>query len=74
MKQVLLEQGLWKNGLVMQCKKAKDGSWGQCEVGATDCCVRCNLDFQPDFKQQESFVQEVIEAAGKLCVFLPKFH
>jgi hypothetical protein len=29
---------------------------------------------QPDFREQRSLVQEVIEAAGHLCIFLPKFH
>ena len=31
-------------------------------------------ELQPDFKEQKSLVQEVIEAAGHLCIFLPKFH
>jgi hypothetical protein len=74
MKQVLLERGLWKNGLVMQCKKVKDGSGGKCKVGASECCARRILDLQPDFQDQKSLVQEVIEAAGHLCIFLPKFH
>ncbi|KAF8228642.1 hypothetical protein L208DRAFT_1290586 [Tricholoma matsutake] len=26
------------------------------------------------FQEQKSLVQEVIEAAGHLCIFLPKFH
>jgi transposase len=29
---------------------------------------------QPDFKDQRSLVQEVIESVGHLCIFLPKFH
>lgn len=73
MKQVL-EWGLWKNGLVMQCKKAKDGSEGRCKSAATDCCAQNILDLQPNFQKQQSLVQEVIEAAGHLCIFLPKFH
>ena len=60
--------------LVMQCKKAKDGSGGWCKAGATDCCAWCILDLQPDFQEQQSLVQEVIKAAGHLCIFLPKFH
>src|SRR6202050_2276727 len=27
-----------------------------------------------DFREQKSLVQEVIEAAGHICIFLPKFH
>lgn len=29
---------------------------------------------QPDFMEQKSLVQEVIEEAGHLCIVLPKFH
>jgi hypothetical protein len=76
MRQVLMERGLWRDGLVMQCKSKKDanGSSGKCLAGATDCCAKRILDLQPDFQEQKSLVQEVIESAGHLCIFLPKFH
>jgi len=32
------------------------------------------LDLQPDFQDQKSLVQETIEAAGHICVFLPKYY
>lgn len=32
------------------------------------------ISLQPDFQEQKSLVQETIEAAGHLCIFLPKFH
>jgi hypothetical protein len=32
------------------------------------------MEHQPDFKEQKSLVQEVIECAGHLCILLPKFH
>jgi hypothetical protein len=66
MKAVLEERGLWIEGILMQCQK--------CEIKATRCCARRILDLQPDFAAQRSLVQEVIEAAGHLCIFLPKFH
>jgi hypothetical protein len=66
MRQVLVERGLWKEKLHMKCK--------DCDVKATACCATRILDLQPDFKEQRSLVQEVIEAAGHLCIFLPKFH
>ena len=31
------------------------------------------LKLQPDFQQQESLIQEVIEATDHLCIFMPKF-
>jgi hypothetical protein len=67
-KAVLEERGLWVPRLCLECKKPK------CEVGATSCCARRLLGQQPDFQEQKSLVQEVIEATGHLCIFLPKFH
>jgi len=67
-KKELEEQGLWSAGLLLECKKPK------CTTDATDCCARRLLSCQPDFTEQKSSVQEVIEAVGCLCIFLPKFH
>ncbi|KAF9502066.1 hypothetical protein BDN71DRAFT_1500217 [Pleurotus eryngii] len=36
--------------------------------------MQCKSTCEPDFKEQRSLVQEVIEAAGHECIFLPKFH
>ena len=65
-KQVLIEQGLWKDRLRMDCKN--------CNIAATSCCAKRILNLQPDFQEQRSLVQEVIEAAGHMCIFLLKFH
>lgn len=46
----------------------------KCQTGATDCCAKQILDSQPNFMEQKSLVQKVIENAGHLCIFLPKFH
>ncbi|KDQ32363.1 hypothetical protein PLEOSDRAFT_23277, partial [Pleurotus ostreatus PC15] len=51
----------------MQCKP-------RCASDAIECCAKHILDLQPDFMAQKSLVQEVIEAAGHHCIFLPKFH
>ena len=32
------------------------------------------MSLQPDFQEQRSLVQETIENAGHLCIFLPKYH
>ena len=66
MKQVLFERG-YTQRLRMVCKKG-------CTDGALQCCAKKILEHEPDFKSQKSLVQEVIEAAGHLCIFLPKFH
>ena len=46
----------------------------KCSVGLANCCAKRLLEVQPDFQEQRSLVQEVIEAASHLCIFLPKFH
>jgi hypothetical protein len=74
MKQVLTEHGLWCNGMLMICKNKKDTRDGKCDPKAMDCCATHILSLQPDFLEQKSLVQETIEAAGHLCIFLPKFH
>ena len=66
-KWVLQERGLWVNGLKLKCRD-------RCLVGSSDCCAKRLLEVQPDFQEQCSLVQEVIEAAGHLSIFLPKFH
>ena len=52
----------------MQCKKP------DCDLNATDCCAKRILDLQPDFVEQKSLVHETFEAAGHLCIMLPKYH
>jgi hypothetical protein len=74
MRQILIERGLYHPGLKMQCRKEKNGSGGTCDPASTQCCMKRILDLQPDFQEQQSLIQEVIEDAGHLCIFLPKFH
>lgn len=81
MRQVLVERGLWRDKLLMKCgsgSRSKKQDYGsepvKCQSGVTDCCAKRILDLQPDFMEQKSLVQEVIEKAGHLCIFLPKFH
>jgi transposase len=37
-------------------------------------CAHRLLSLQPDFLETKSLVEEVIEDAGHICIFLPKFH
>lgn len=64
-KAVLVECGMWRADLWGKCEK-------KCESNA--CCNKRILELQPDFTEQKSLVQETIEVAGHLCLFLPKFH
>lgn len=66
-KAVLTERGLFNPKVRGKCAS-------KCETEATNCCNKRILELQPDFQAQKSLVQEVIEAAGHLCLFLPKFH
>ena len=54
------------------CKGSVRRSATLCE--SNTCCNKRILELQPDFMEQKSLVQETIEAAGHLCLFLPKFH
>jgi hypothetical protein len=66
-KAILTERGLFQPGLRGKCQ-----SGSKCD--GENCCNKHILECQPDFCEQKSLVQEVIEAAGHLCIFLPKFH
>ena len=63
-KAVLMERGILPNHLRGKCKKCTSDV----------CCGKRILELQPDFQEQKSLVQEVIETAGHLCILLPKFH
>ena len=67
-KAVLTERGLWRSNLRGKCHS-------KCESGAAaECCNKHILECQPDFQEQRPLIQEIIEAAGHVCIFLPKFH
>jgi len=66
-KVILMERGLYQSHLRGKCPS-------RCEPDAAACCNKRILELQPDFQDQKSLVQETIEEAGHLCIFLPKFH
>ena len=69
MEQILRERGLWpEEGLPAQCPEFK------CPPNRVDCCCRRALFTQPDFANQCSQLQELIERHGHLCDFYPKYH
>ena len=71
MKQILIERGLWREGLHADCQLCKDKID---DITRTDCCARRILSLQPDFLAQKSALEEVIMEAGHKCIFYPKFH
>jgi hypothetical protein len=68
MEQILKERNLCRDGLLTQCPGFK------CQKGVTDCCCRWILFHQPDFANQKSALQELIESQGHICDFYPKHH
>lgn len=62
---VLTEWGLYWSDLHGKCDK---------KCVSEDCCNKWILENQPDFQAQKLLVQEAIEAAGHLCLILPKFY
>ena len=66
-KQILLERGLWRDGMLKNCQP-------KCTDGRKDCCAIQTLSNQRDFQTQQGRLQEMIERAGHKVVFYPKFH
>ena len=64
-KAIMKEHRIWQGKLQGKCSKKH----------ATDSCCNAHiLEMQPDFMEQKSLVQEVIEEVGHLCIVLPKSH
>ena len=38
------------------------------------CCLEYLLSEQPDFKDQQNAIQELVISRGHYCIFLPKYH
>lgn len=72
-KRVLEERGLWKEGLNLDCRMCKNKNLLE-NSERTDCCLRKIMASQPDFIAQKSAIVELIEDAGHICIFYPKFH
>jgi len=63
---VLVEHGIIYPGLCGKCKK--------CDLESESCYLKHVLENQPYFLAQRSLMQEVIDIASHMCIFLPKFH
>lgn len=65
-KQILLERGLWREGLKLECSHE--------HTNAVDCCARGILSHQLDFQLQKNAIVEACEFNGCIADFYPKFH
>jgi hypothetical protein len=67
LKAVLEERGFNVSNLKAKCSPV-------CPIESTECCMARLLSQQDDFKNQISMLEALIQDAGHLCIFLPKFH
>jgi len=70
---VLQERGLWRPRLHVQCRKPNGQRNKRCLNGAS-CCARALIAQEPDFKAQNSRLEEEVELIGHLVHFFPKYH
>ena len=82
-KAILTERGKWpSNGkgpdgkpFRLKCDRRKGALADDPDrASRSDCCATRVLECEPDFLAQKSLLAEVIEEAGHLVLFLPKFH
>jgi hypothetical protein len=48
-----------------EIQSAPDDEW---------CCMHRVLTLQEDFRLEKPLIQSIIEDAGNVCLFLPRFH
>ncbi|KIO21763.1 hypothetical protein M407DRAFT_28688 [Tulasnella calospora MUT 4182] len=71
MELILRERGLWPSGgLRAECEGFKCADPDR----KFDCCARRFLFNQPDFINQKSLLQELVESRGHHFLYYPKFH
>jgi hypothetical protein len=79
-KQVLMERGIWREGLKLECKEkwkdaeGKEHTRRSCGKGVRDCCARRLMANQQDFLEQKGMLEEEVHKRGHLVLFFPKFH
>jgi len=62
MKFLLMERGLWREGLLKACEKCRLKVE---EPARSDCCAQRILEVQSDFLAQKSLLEEIPEAEGQ---------
>ena len=80
LKQVLMERGIWREELRLECREkwkdadGKEHTRRSCEKGVRDCCARRLMCNQQDFQEQTRLLEEEVLKRGHLVLFYPKFH
>jgi len=70
---VLLERGLWRHKLRVQCRKPDGKKNKLCLNGGTSC-ARALIAQEADFNAQKSRLEEEVEDKGHLVYLFPKYH
>jgi hypothetical protein len=73
LRHILMEHGLWRRGMRVQCGKEDGNLDPQCLKNCTRC-ARGVISEETDFKEQRTSLEEEVTKRGHYCVFLPKFH
>jgi len=73
LRMILEERGLWRARLRLQCRKENGNLKKQCLSGGP-CCARALMAKEPDFKAQQSRLEEEVELVGHQIHFFPKYH
>ena len=71
--QILREREIWDKKYVVDCSLYKDKITRN-DPTRIKYCARCIISLQPDFLAQKCALQELVEEAGHVCIFYPKFH
>ena len=74
---ILEERGIDATGLKLQAQCGKSGFKCRSQIippGANPCCCRKALYDQPDFANQKSRIEELIESRGHQASFYARFH
>ena len=74
LRMVLVERGLWRRGLRIQCRKPGTDKFLKTCLEGGQCCARALIAGQKDFQAQRCPLQEEVEGKGHLVLFYPKFH
>jgi hypothetical protein len=62
-------------GVCKKCAQEKKGGYtGEINLTRRNCCARRMLSAEPDFAEQKSRIEELIEKRGHSCLFNPKYH
>jgi len=75
-RRVALAEAMGQDGAATAEDMAITGAEITSESGPDNewCCMHQILALQEDFRSEKPLIQSIIEDAGHICLFLPRFH